>query len=262
MYGRARRALLAAGLMFVANVAAGQAVWEPTPAPVVTAEGEPWYRAGSPIEWNGDVYYQAGVARAFDPYVMVRAGSYRGIPLYSDTTLEPFSIVFVPIAGGRLQPYEHMRTGMLADTTGSLTPAFPPETSAARDLRRGSFIAQQAAATLVSPRSDESVAPSNPAPISAAQSPAPVESAPVGTSGRTTRPTQPVSTAIPPTGINNAWIDYDGIRWILHGKATPRSPDMHPVGTLRGYTIYARGADRSTIYVPSTADLVVPFARR
>ena len=267
MYGRARRALLAGALTFVANVAAAQAVWEPTPPPRVTAENEPWYRAASPIEWNGNVYYPAGVPRAFDPNVMVRAGSYRGIPLYSDTTLEPFSIVFVPIAGGRLQPYEHLRTGMFADTAGSLTPSFPLETSAAHDLRRGGSAAQAPAPPMSA--QPESVSPNEvvspyqqPPPITAAPSSTPVAPAPVGTSGRTISPSPPVSTAIPPTGINNAWIDYDGHRWIVEGKATPRTPDMQPIGTFRGFTIYIRGGDRLTIYVPSTAELVVPFKRR
>jgi len=178
---------------------------------------------------------------------MVRTGSYRGIPLYSDTTLEPNSIVFVPIGGGRLQPYEHRRSGMLADTTGSLTPSFPPETSAAVDLRAGGSVEQV------------------PAPSAQAAPPAAsVEPALVGTSGRSTITVanRPVSTAIPPTGVNNAWIDYDGHRWIADGKATPRTPDMQPAGTFRGYTIYTRGTDQSTIYVPSTPNLVVPFKRR
>jgi len=193
---------------------------------------------------------------------MVRAGSYRGIPLYSDTTLEPNSIVFVPIAGGRLQPFEHPRTGMLADTTGSLTPSFPPETSAALDLGRRGFVAQ-APAPPMSARPTESVSPYQPAPpVNAAPASTSVEPAPVGTSGRTAGPNRPVSTAIPPSGINNAWIDYDGLRWIADGRARPRTPDMQPAGIFRGYTIYTRGTDRSTIYVPSTADLVVPFKRR
>jgi hypothetical protein len=267
MYRRARRTVLAAALTLVPHLALAQAVWQPTPPPLVTAENESWYRAGSPIEWNGDFYYPAGAAQAFDPYVMVRAGSYRGIPLYTDATLEPYSIVFVPISGSRMQPYEHLRAGMLADTTGSRTPSFPLQTSAALDVRAGGFVAQAPAPPtfarpydLVSTYPPAATAPAVPvATTGTATAAAPPQ--PVGTSGRAIV-NRPVTTAIPPTGINNAWIEYEGKRWIANGKAIDRAPDMREVGQFRGFTVYARGSDRTTIYVPSVGDLVVPFVHR
>jgi hypothetical protein len=263
MYCRAQHALLAVALTLAPHVAAAQAVWQPTPPPLVTAENESWYRAGSPIEWNGDFYYPAGAPQAFDPYVMVRAGSYRGIPLYMDTTLEPYSIVFVPIAGSRMQPYEHLRAGMLADTTGSRTPWFPPQTSAALDVLAGGFVAQAPAPPMFARPYDltASHAPAPaPAPVGTTGVAAPVPP-PTGTSGRAID-TRPASTAIPPKGINNAWIEYDGRRWVAGGKAIARASDMHVIGEYHGFSVYARGNDRSTIFVPSTSDLVVPFVKR
>ena len=261
MYRQARHTLLAAALALAPLGAFAQAVWQPTPPPPVTAENESWYRAGSPIEWNGDIYYPAGAAQAFDPYVMVRAGSYRGIPLYTDATLEPNSIVFVPIAGSRMQPYEHLRTGMLADTTGSRTPWFPPQTSAALDIMAGGAVAQ-APGPPTSTRPDDRVsADTTPAPAIPAATTGRAAAQPTGTSGHTTA-NGPVSTAIAPKGINNAWIEYDGSRWVADGKAIARGSDIHEIGKYRGFSVYARGSDRSTIYVPSTQDLVVPFVKR
>jgi hypothetical protein len=72
----------------------------------------------------------------------------------------------------------------------------------------------------------------------------------------------PVSTAIPPKGINNAWIEFDGSRWVADGKAIQRTADMEEIGQYRGFGVYARGSVRSTIYVPSVGNLVVPFVRR
>src|SRR4051812_24518450 len=112
--------LAAVTLLALLPAAAGaQVVWQPTPPPLVTAENTSWYNAGSPVEWNGDLYYPAGAIQHFNRYQMVRSGAFQGIPLYTDTTLQPNSILFVPLSGERMQPYERMRTGELAGTTGS-----------------------------------------------------------------------------------------------------------------------------------------------
>src|SRR6478672_5750954 len=108
------RALPCVFVLLLCSAAEAQMTWQPTQPPLVTADNETWYRSGAAIEWNGDFYLPAGAPQAFNRYQMVRSGSYRGVPLYTDTTLEPNSIVFVPIAGGRMQPYERPRTGLLA----------------------------------------------------------------------------------------------------------------------------------------------------
>jgi len=251
MYGRVRLGLMVVAIAGVATQATAQAIWQPTPPPLVTAENETWYRAGSAIEWNGSFYYPAGAARAFDPDAMVRAGSYRGIPLYTDTTLEPYSIVFVPISGRRVQPYERPRTGMLADTSGSVTPSFPPQTAAALSLTSEGYVAQAAMPPTFAP----------PYELAPASAPAPSPQVPVGTSGTSVitpapaaaRPSRPSKT------VSVVWIDYGGKRWTAEGKAVDLTPDMQAVGNYRGFPVYAGGGDRSTIYVPSGNDLVVPY---
>src|SRR3954447_13085599 len=138
------RALAGVFMLVFAAGAGAPVLWQPASPPLVTAENETWYRAGGAIEWNGDLYYPAGAPEAFNRYQMARAGSYRGIPLYTDTTLEPYSIVFVPIGGGRMQPYERPRTGMLAGSVGSRTPSFPTAAEPATGLgiTTGGFVAQ------------------------------------------------------------------------------------------------------------------------
>src|SRR6478672_3139321 len=81
-----------------------QMMLRPTERPIVTAENENWYLSGDPITADGVIYYPTGAQVYFNPNEMVRSGYYRGIPLYSKTTLEPYSVVFVPITGGLMQP--------------------------------------------------------------------------------------------------------------------------------------------------------------
>ena len=109
------------------TVTTAQVQWYPTPPPIVTAEDERWYLSGEPLMFAGNLYYLAGPAIHFIPNEMVRSGSYQGIPLYTRTTIEPYSVVFVPIDGGRMQPYERPRTGELVGTSGSTISALPAE---------------------------------------------------------------------------------------------------------------------------------------
>ena len=125
MFRRVRLLTLGAALLAASAPAHAQATWQPAPVPLVTAENTTWFQSGEPITWDGGVFYPAGARRAFNPYQMVRSGSFRGIPLYTDATLEPNSIVFVPLAGAIVQPYERRRTGALAGTLGSLAPSLP-----------------------------------------------------------------------------------------------------------------------------------------
>ena len=60
------------------------------------------------IQFAGDLYYPAGAAVFFDGNTMVRSGHYNGVPLYTDTTLEPYSVVYVPLERGLMQPYERL----------------------------------------------------------------------------------------------------------------------------------------------------------
>ena len=113
--------------LYAASSAAAQITIQPTAAPTVTAETESWYLMNEPVFFAGNAYYPTGPAMHFLPNEMVLSGLFRGIPLYTRTTIEPYSLVFLPIGGGMVRPYERRRAGDLAGTTGSSVPSFPVE---------------------------------------------------------------------------------------------------------------------------------------
>ena len=251
------RALLGLIVVLVSTRAFAQATWQPTQPPLVTAETTAWFQAGDPVIWNGDFYYPAGALQGFNPYQMVRAGSFRGIPLYTDTTYEPYSVVFVPLSGARMQPYERRRTGDLAGTTGSRAPSLPTEVS--REGTIASPVVQALAPPTYARAYDVSpleTTPSEPptaiGTIGAAQTPSAV-----GTAGRTVVNTsvRPVTSVIPPTGANTIWITFDGRRWDAAKASIEYDPaTLNEIGSYRGFTVYAKKSDASprTIYIPIT----------
>src|SRR5215210_6499299 len=97
--------------VLAASPAAAQIQSRPTDAPIVTADNESWYVNREAIQFAGDLYFPAGATVFFNGNTMVRSGHYNGVPLYSDTTVEPYSLVYVPVARGLMQPYERPRQG-------------------------------------------------------------------------------------------------------------------------------------------------------
>src|SRR5205085_184504 len=76
-----------------------------TPPPSVTAAGASWQLNGEPLFYAGAFYIPSGPDAFFDGKVMVRTGIYEGVPLYEDGTLQPYSVVFVPVGGAIMKPY-------------------------------------------------------------------------------------------------------------------------------------------------------------
>jgi hypothetical protein len=244
-------------LLLVASVpAAAQIVNRPTDPPIVTAENDSWYRLREPLIFAGEAYYPAGPVVFFNGNTMVRTGHYNGVPLYADTTLEPYSIVYVPIGRGLLQPYERPRRGELAGTAGSRTPSFPGgSTAAAVNVPTGG------APPTALPR-----------PIGAVPAYSPEPGA-VGTTGfPTIAPSRPpatttavragaIATARPPEGSDGIWLDFKGARWVSAGAAVPLRPGAFvEVGMYRGFPVFARaGLQEDLIYLPTLAGVVAPF---
>src|SRR5215208_3337072 len=114
MFRRAQPALFALLLTLIPLAAVAQAVWQPAQAPTVTAETSSWFLSGEPIVINGEAYYRAGAVTFFNGLQMVRSGSFSGIPLYMDPGFQPDTTVFVPLSGGRMQPYQLRQPGTLA----------------------------------------------------------------------------------------------------------------------------------------------------
>jgi hypothetical protein len=256
-----RRAL---GIFFLAalsvNVPAAQVQMRPTEPPLVTAENEAWYLAGEPVIFSGQPYYPAGALVFFNANEMVRSGFHRGVPIFTRTTVEPFSLVYIPVGRGLMQPYERLRRGDLAGTVGSRTPSFPV-----------------AVATPDNAPLPQAAAP----PVLVASSVAAIEN-PASLIGRTVEPAeevravattgQPVETRPQPShvrigdrpsGLNAIFIELDGSRWYSTGEIIEVDPaNMTKTADYYGFPVW-RAQDRGRIFVATskTGTLAVPYTR-
>ena len=246
------RALAFVVATLLSTDALAQVVLQPTSTPIVTAEGATWFLNGEAITWDGGVYVPAGAIRPFEENVMVRSGVFRGIPLYTDSTLQPLSYVFVPLRGGWMQPYE--RRAFIFPQTGQA--AGPPSFGPATVLAAPMMTTASLPAVVVA--SDAGVSATSPAANPA--SPAP---AVVGTSGRTPAAApRAMMSAVPPTGTNAIWIEFDGRRWYAGEDSIDYDADrLNEIGTYRGWTVYAMKGEGQprTIYIPSRPGVLAAY---
>lgn len=239
-------------MLLTAGPAAAQIQTRPTDPPLITAVNESWYQLREPILFAGELYYRGGAAVFFDGNTMVRSGYYNGVPLYMDTTVEPYSVILVPVRLGVLQPYERLRRGDLAGTTASRTPSYPVRATAERQ----SF-PQTATAPTDEPR------PLGAIPSSEASFP-PRPSASIGTSGAQApapaRSGAPMVSIVRPENNQGLWIHYQGMKWVSAGSAVPlRASDFRAIGQYEGFPVFVRQNEDRTIYLPTRAGLVAPY---
>jgi len=227
--------------------------------PDVSAADASWQVNSQPIVVEALIFYPTREYRQFDGQVMAQIGVYQGVPIFADTTLEPWSLVYVPVGRERLRAYERPRTRELAGTSGS---------------RSASFVTPPSSA-------------GNPATYTTATPPAPgppvVEDRPVGTAGalvprpagmnrevadipQRARATRTRLETIPrPSTANGVWLEFGGNRWYSAGSAVPFMPDRFtPVGQYRGFTVYrSTTGDRDRIWVSVVPDgPVAPYEKR
>jgi hypothetical protein len=236
-----------------------QVTSQATPAPIVTAESEAWYLDGGPITYSGHFYYPSGAQIHFNANEMVRSGFYEGIPLYVRTTLEPYSIVFVPLAGGMMQPYERRRDGELAGTAGSTTPSLPGVSTSEDNADRS----PQAAAppTLVGNVDRGGSRPVSPVATQGSSSNPPP--APISTSGAFTRRPY-VAIGPKPQGINAIFMEFEGRRWYAAGPAVTLDPaTMTRIGERHGFAVFAdvtSPGNRIYMQVVAGGSMVAPYS--
>ncbi len=267
---RARSLILALSIgVFASNAAFAQVVIQPTANPTVTAENEPWYLNGEPVTHAGNLYYPAGPRVFFNPNEMVRSGFHLGIPLYARTTIEPYSVVYLPVGPGVMQPYERPRTGALAETSGSIASSLRPmPINPGQDAFGPTLQAAGAASqtTTVIPVYIPQPVGTLGATSTAAPSRVDVRA---GDESRTTRGRRPTHTRIGgvPQGSNSIFIEFEGERWYKAGAAEPIDPNaMSRAGTYAGIPVWAVPSSRpGIIYVPVTqqgGSLAVPYSRK
>jgi hypothetical protein len=269
-----RPARLIAGTLFATtffwSVASAQVNLQPTAPPSVTAENEAWYRTAEPVLFAGNVYYPAGPAIHFNGDEMVRSGFYRGVPLYSRTTIEPYSVVFVPVGGGTMQPYERRRTGEIAGTSGSTVSALPVEIGPTLGAPPEEALILQAPAPPVlasQPVVDEfAVAQPRPAATRPALRTVASPSPAVGTAGRVANSSGPAATRIRHQAANGIFVEFNKGRWYSSGPPMSLDPRvLTRIGEWHGFPVYvAAGGGDSTIYIPIAQGLeaLAPYSKR
>jgi hypothetical protein len=279
-----RRILVA--LLPLAVASAGlfaQAVSRPNDPPTVTADGAQWFQLREPLVFAGNTYYPAGARIYFNGNTMTPVGLYAGVPLYVDTTVEPFSVILVPLAGRQMQPYERRRSGDLAGTVGSSAPSFPidaaPSTAGRNPFSTLSNIPQiQGPPVLEAPLARNIPQVPNPetSPLvrdipQAAPPTAPPASAPASAPAAPPVMTSPASApALPVRGTSGAgpvvariWITFEGGRWEPAGRAVPLDNARFTlVGQHAGFPVFRdrEDASRRLLYVSSrVGGLVTPY---
>jgi hypothetical protein len=229
-----------------------------TPPPEVTAASSAWQVNSEPISFQSIVYYPTREYRIFDGQVMAQIGIYEQVPIYADTTLEPWSIVYVPVGRERMRAYERPRNRELTGTSGSRAPSFATRP-----------------ASVGLPVPSEMAPPPAPAPV-----PVPVpEDRPVGTAGtivpramgsvldipERARATRTRVESIPrPLATNGVWLEFNGNRWYSAGSAVTFVPARFtPIGQYRGFPVYRSNDDPNRIYVSVVQDgPVAPYEKR
>ena len=230
-------------LLVVARPSGAQSFVQPV-YPEVTAAGREWLRDGDPIAFANDDYWPAGVAVFFNPDVMVVTGSYDGVPLFADTSRPPYDQVLVPMGGNLLKPYERLRRGVLAGTTGGTAPSYP--TAAVPYEDEGQPWPQQ---------SEGNSRPTRRIPAPPPQ-PAPPEEHGVPFH---------LQTARTPAGNRGIWIRYEGARWESAGEAVEYDAEQFwRTGTYQGFPVFRRKSDsvaEPQIFIPVRDDLLAPYKK-
>ena len=253
-----------------------------SPMPAITAEYESWYLSNSPINVGGVVYYPAGPVTHFNRNEMVFTGLFERIPIFKRTTQEPGSVVYLPLAGGLVRPYERRRSGDLAGTVGSSSPSFPVNVPAAEVTQTPSVAAYYTVTTAVVPRPVGTTGfiygtPVQEQPAALAEPAFPV---PVGATGinLSTRPAAVLPRSGParietvqrPVGLNTVFLEFRDTRWYAGGPAVRFAHGQFTrVGDYRGFPVYEEKGRNDRIYIslvpgdpPGDPALIVPYKSR
>ena len=238
--------------LLLPNLSSAQVYQSKTPPPPVTAQYQAWQFNDEPIMVNGLIYYPTRETRFFDGEIMSQVGVFRRVPVYTDVTLEPHSVIYLPIGRQMMRGYERRREGELAGTTGSRMPAFPVDvasslTTTPRDIRPETLAPIGTAGGVIPTPAPEVVIETK-EPINIPRpSPTRVESIPQ------------------PRENNGVWLEYGGSRWYSDGPAAVFDADRFiEIGNYRGFPVYRdknRGADEIWVRVVQGGP-VAPYAKR
>jgi len=230
-----------------------------TPPPEVTAANSSWQVNSEPIIVQGLIYYPTHEYRIFDGQVMAQIGIYQGVPIYGDTTMEPWSLIYAPVGRDRMRVWERPRDRELAGTTGSRAPWFAVQPSSS-----GTPVTYAAAAPAATPAPEE-----RPVGTAGTIVPSAVGAMAMPRVPDRVRPTRTTLESIPPIprsrGVTGIWLEFNGDRWYSAGAAVPFVPDRFtPIGAYRGFPVYRdRNGDKDRIWVSVVQDgPLAPYEKR
>ena len=177
--------------------------------------------AGVPVVYQGGLYYPSGPMVFFDGALMVRVGTFQGIPIYLDPSSDVVNVVLVPVGGKLMRPYERTQGDIQADLVVPDPPEFPDQPEPFAPERY--FAHEQHFARLALPFP----------PVGAAMAPP----------------------ALPPRGpaSRGVWIEFNGRTWTPAGPGPFRSPRLIVIGNYFDFPVYQDPARRDRIFLPATA---------
>ena len=179
-----------------------------TPNPDAVAATADWQINNEPIIAQGLTYYPTRESRMFDGQVMSQIDVYKGVPVYADVSISPFTLAYVPLTPTRMRTYERGPDG---------------------DSR---FISGRGRADIgaVATAGTEAVTPVLIEAPSPPPAPARVESIPR------------------PRGTAGIWVEFNGARWYNDGAAQSYTVERFArAGDYHGFPVYrerGRAADR------------------
>ena len=218
-----------------------------TDPPLVTAANESWFVLGEPVQFSGDLYVRQGAEVFFNGNTMARVGHYNGVPLYADTTVEPFSVILVPATRGLMQPYVKARLGVRTEASGYGVPspiAMAPTAPTSPPMPIGAI-------SVYTP----DVAPARAAPMHQIG----------GTTGLFPLPLMHpgLISVRRPEGNDGIWIRFHGQKWASSGTSVSALEGFERVGEYSGLPVFRRSDyDEPVIYLPTAGGRFAPFYAR
>lgn len=210
-------------------------------------------------------YQRAGAVVPLDRQRMVQVGRRGDVPIYTDTTVEPWSQLLIPVARGWLQPYERRREGELAGTSGSRLPSFP--VALARDDRAGADATDRIVLMAPAPpeRSSAGLSGSVDCARVAHEQDSGSPAADHGLVEDASTPPQSALVVIPltaPAGNRGIWVPFEGDIWRAEGAARAQSGlALTPAGRLGTRTVFRLPDQPDAIYLPLRDGTVTRFTR-
>jgi hypothetical protein len=149
-----------------------------------------------------------------------------------------------------MRPYERLRDGELAGTSGSRAHSFPGRSPASGDVITG---APSAPSNAPLPLDAIGVFTPDAGSVATTVSESPV---PVSTAS------EPIRRSVGrPFRYDSISVRFNGEKWVMAGPSVRVLPGgLRPIAEYKGFPVYAaRGDERTRIYLPITPDRFAPF---